>query len=1410
MNHQRKRKVTAAVLACTLFIMAALPAAGASASAKQYKDLPANYWAAKALNEWSGLGIIQGYTDGTIRPGQIISRAEFAALMNRTFNFTEMSSSAAKDIPAGSWYSSDMLKALSAGYFSLNAKQNAEPTLPLTRAEAAVALDQIFKISAADVDVKMVQFTDLTNTEAATLASIKALAAQGYLKGFPDSTYRPGTTITRAELASVMDRMVDLLVNQAGTVKGGPITGNVVVNRAGAILTDTVIEGNLYLTEGISQGDVTLERVTVKGETFVRGGGENSIHIVDSTLGNVNVDKKDDKIRLVLSGTTTAAALSLNSKAKVELDAHSVIKVLNVSEDAGDSVIAGKGTIEKANNKAQGVKFNDGQLPAGSSAPMTSPPSAGTTPSDWTLKWSDEFNGQSLDPAKWDFDLGIGSGGDGWGNNELEYYTNRPENVKLENGNLVITGRKEAEKYMGSDYTSSRLVTRGKYAQKYGKIEVRASLPSGKGIWPAIWMLPENYEYGTWASSGEIDIMEAWGSKPDRVAGTLHYGSVWPDNVNTGKQYLFENGSTIEDYHTYAIEWEPGEIRWYVDGKLYSTQNDWYSVSLNQPADNAYPAPFDKEFHLLLNLAIGGNFDGNPDASTVFPKTMKVDYVRMYELTGRAYREPVVPTYTKEELPATGARQPLVDGNLVYNNNFDQPNETGFKNLGVENTKYWSLFQGEGGAGNVTVENIAGKNFAKVNITSAGNQSYSVQMLNEVSIAKGQFYKLSFKAKAAEERTMRVSVTGGESRGWAKYSRSQVIALSDQMEEHTMYFQMKQDTDLAARTEFNMGTNSNAVWIGDVRLERLNVDSIVINGDLPKKPLAGDGNRVYNGSFDQGDTSRMTYWHVNTLDGAVATGSVNEAERKLNVRISSAGNAAADSVQVLQKGIYLMKDQNYELTFDASADSSRIIEAALISADGSATYASANNIALTTTAGKKTVTFTMDENTVNDAQLVLKVGGAAGTIKLDNVKLIQTSVVYGPDTVFYPLWNGDFSQGLDGWRAAVDSGGAITAAENSGVAALTVSSLGDKAWSNMFIQEKLPLSGGITYVVSFEAQSTLARTLKIIAENSSYHPYFQQTVDLTTNKQPYSFEFKMSDKDTVDLKFLLGTVAETPSEIGNHVVTIDNVVFQVKGATVQRSPKLVSDTTQNHVGQPIEITFVDDPAWRGEVDAVKVNDAALEADQYTLEEGKLTLKSGVLPTSGNYTVRIEAAGYAFTAVKQEALPNPETVWEEVGGDLLANGTFDTDYSGWSIYNQKNDNEIWAGQADFAFSQGSLTATVNQMGWEWWHIQLYQEHIAVTPGKYKISFNLTSNKSRPVYAELAESGAPIKTFNVTPSQTAYEAIIDVSATGSFKFLLGLGKMKDDGTNYEVPQTLVFDNIKLVRVQEAASVTAPTTP
>lgn len=244
-------------------------------------------------------------------------------------------------------------------------------------------------------------------------------------------------------------------------------------------------------------------------------------------------------------------------------------------------------------------------------------------PEGYELVWNDEFSGSEIDASKWEHEVNAAGGG----NNELQYYTDRRVNSFVENGALVIQALKE--QYTGPEgtrsYTSARLRTMKKGDWKYGRFSIRAKLPYGQGLWPAIWMLPTDWKYGGWAASGEIDIMELVGHEPNKVLGTLHYGGVYPNNTHSGDSYTLPEGDFSQDFHVFTIDWDTTQFRWYVDDIFYQSQTSWYSE--NGP----YPAPFDQFFHILLNVAVGGNLPGNPDESTIFPQRMYVDYVRVFK-----------------------------------------------------------------------------------------------------------------------------------------------------------------------------------------------------------------------------------------------------------------------------------------------------------------------------------------------------------------------------------------------------------------------------------------------------------------------------------------------------------------------------------------------------------------------------------------------------------------------------------------------------------------------------------------------------------------------------------------------------------------------------------------------------------
>jgi beta-glucanase (GH16 family) len=239
---------------------------------------------------------------------------------------------------------------------------------------------------------------------------------------------------------------------------------------------------------------------------------------------------------------------------------------------------------------------------------------------DWKLVWSDEFNGEAIDTNHWKFESGNHNG---WGNHELEYYTGRLDNAYVGGGVLHVVARQERTN--GFAFTSARMKSQGLFFRQYGRFEFRAKVPQGKGYWPALWLMPERSRYGGWPGCGEIDVMENKGSGPMVEQGTIHYADANGRHLQSTGFFNYPPDDGATNFHTYGLEWSTNSISWSVDGRIYETQTNWST------ARAPYPAPFDQPFYIIINLAVGGAYGGNPDTNTVFPEEMQVDFIRVYD-----------------------------------------------------------------------------------------------------------------------------------------------------------------------------------------------------------------------------------------------------------------------------------------------------------------------------------------------------------------------------------------------------------------------------------------------------------------------------------------------------------------------------------------------------------------------------------------------------------------------------------------------------------------------------------------------------------------------------------------------------------------------------------------------------------
>lgn len=413
----------------------------------------------------------------------------------------------------------------------------------------------------------------------------------------------------------------------------------------------------------------------------------------------------------------------------------------------------------------------------------------------YDLLWNDEFNGTEMDETIWSYDPRE----PGWTNNELQEYTTSTDNVFVRDGKLVLKAIKTQDENGNDYYTSGKVKGMNKKDFMYGKVVARAKVPEGQGLWPAIWMMPTNEAfYGQWPKCGEIDIMEVLGSAPDLAYCTVHYGS--PHAEQQGTKQL-EGTSFAEDFHDYSVEWEPGEMRWYIDDELILTVNDWFSA-YEGASERPYPAPFNQTFFVQLNLAVGGTWPGDPDETTDFDNAeFEIDYVRVYQK----------PEYdTNVTKPEMVFRDATEDGNLIWNGDFAEAEA-----LDDEDNWYFLLFEGGDGAAKIEDGTMI------IDTAKEGTVDYSVQLVQPtLPMKKGYKYRLTFDACAAEERDMIVCVSAPTA-GWVRYLEDTTLTLGTDFQTYTYDFEMTEKNDNNGRLEFNMGAKGSTaqIMIKNVRIE---------------------------------------------------------------------------------------------------------------------------------------------------------------------------------------------------------------------------------------------------------------------------------------------------------------------------------------------------------------------------------------------------------------------------------------------------------------------------------------------------------------------------------------------------------------------------------------------------------------
>lgn len=414
----------------------------------------------------------------------------------------------------------------------------------------------------------------------------------------------------------------------------------------------------------------------------------------------------------------------------------------------------------------------------------------------YELIWNDEFEEDELNRDKWNVEVRQ----PGATNQELQEYKNSPNNVYTENGALVLRALK-TDRFGKDHYTSGKVNTRNRCDFTYGKVVVCAKVPEGQGLWPAIWMMPtEQGKYGQWPKCGEIDIMEILGHQPEVAHTTIHYGDPHAQQQGTIK---LDEGSFADGFHEYCLEWEPGEIRFYVDGNHTITCNDWFTASEGGD-EKPFPAPFDQEFYIQLNLAVGGSWPGNPDETTDFENAkFLIDYVRVYQK----------PEYdTNVSRPEKEHRQPLEDGNYIYNGDFAEAEE-------LSDGTNWSFMLFNGGKAAAEIKD----NTLIITTEDEGTVDYSVQLVQpELPIFNGKTYRVSFDAASNDTRDFIVCVSGPDA-NYVRYMPDTKVTVTPDWQTFTYEFTMSERDDINGRIEFNMGKAGSTadIYLRNIRVEEI-------------------------------------------------------------------------------------------------------------------------------------------------------------------------------------------------------------------------------------------------------------------------------------------------------------------------------------------------------------------------------------------------------------------------------------------------------------------------------------------------------------------------------------------------------------------------------------------------------------
>ncbi|MBD5476657.1 MAG: family 16 glycosylhydrolase [Lachnospiraceae bacterium] len=1070
----------------------------------------------------------------------------------------------------------------------------------------------------------------------------------------------------------------------------------------------------------------------------------------------------------------------------------------------------------------------------------------------YKLMWEDDFNGEALDRSSWNVELHE----PGWVNAELQQYEDDSKNIYVKDGNLVIQAIKD-----GNSYTSGRINTQNKHDYTYGRFEARAKVPSGKGFLPAFWMMPtdESY-YGQWPKCGEIDIMEVMGQETNKVYSTLHFGE--PHDESQGTLTL-EEGDFSEEFHVYACEWEPGEIRFYVDGNLIHKENDWFT---QKPGfgEAAYPAPFDQPFYMILNVAVGGSWVGYPDETTMFGDNAQlvVDYVRVYQKDPAAYDIDV----EKPEKAEETFREPDENGNYIINGDFAK----------VEDmvSGDWQLLTAEGGEATAEIK----ENELQITTTKAGSVDYSVQIVQAgVPVRKGNQYKLSFDAYADEARTMITDISA-PFHGWARYLPDTTVNLTTEWQPYEYTFDMTSDDDGRARLEFNLGNQGSTakVHISNVKLVKTDVEV-----EVPEVNVLPDGNYVYNGFFEEGNEAgklRLAYWDwdIDKCRGA-SVSVTSDAKRELKVVVPQTVQKPEDVV-VYQKSIAITGGKMYKLSFDAYADRAKTIQ----------TTIAGKTFTSNLTTDKQTFSYDLDltEEDLNGSELRFLLG-TAGTTYIDNVSIREDGLIV----------NGDFSNGMVGYEVFVDSSASapyyvVDSLNEDNAFSIDIEDTGDQDWKIQLKQSNIKLEKDKWYKIGFDAKSTMDREIMYALQrdgskhNDDWTPYSgTQHINLNGGWQPFSHTFKMTedtDSETI-LSISMGAVSEKQITT-KHTVLIDNITLEetdpVEIAPVEEGKEMIANGDfsegdkywKDETGGGVaDVSFTDGKAsykitnvgsndWdvklshtekltleAGTSYKVKFNikstaartvkysfmtsdykwyggeDLKLQANEAKEVEYEMTVgyqESGEpWPTSNDITFSISMGKIAGEETPASTIEIDDISVKKIGGtggdteedpivplapgtELIKNGDFANGKEDWT-----QSGPCEGGEAEFNVTDEKAVFDITNVGNETYSVQLKQSGLQLEQGaSYKVKFKIQSDVARKVSYMLQEDESwavydsdDLELTANTELPVERTIMVDKATSNKIMFVIAMGKIGD--TPISESHKIEIDEVSVVKDSDA---------